>query len=96
MGVEKQTLKEGNGTKPKKGQKITVNCTGHLADGMRKFWSTQDPGQQPFTFVVGQGQVIRGWDEGFMQMSLGEKARLTMTGDYACQSIQYSHSRRID
>ena len=83
MGVKKEVLKEGNGVKPNKGQHITVQCTGYLEDGMRKFWSTKDPGQRPFAFDVGKGEVIRGWDEGFMSMSQGEQARLTMTGDYA-------------
>jgi len=50
---------------------------------MRKFWSTKDAGQNVFTFNVGVGKVIRGWDEGFMSMSEGEEARLEMTGDYA-------------
>jgi len=51
--------------------------------GMKKFWSTKDPGQKAFAFNVGVGQVIKGWDEGFMTMKLGEEARLEMTGDYA-------------
>ncbi|KAA6395419.1 MAG: putative FKBP-type peptidyl-prolyl cis-trans isomerase, partial [Streblomastix strix] len=49
----------------------------------KKFWSTKDPGQKVFTFKVGVGQVIRGWDEGFLSMQLGEEAVLTVTGDYA-------------
>jgi peptidylprolyl isomerase len=60
-----------------------------------KFWSTQDPGQKPFSFKIGfvfnvnviyffrLGQVIKGWDEGFATMKLGEEAVLTCTGDYA-------------
>ncbi|KAH7825951.1 putative FKBP-type peptidyl-prolyl cis-trans isomerase [Monocercomonoides exilis] len=82
MGWEKQILVEGTGSTPKKGQQINVHCTGYLADG-KKFWSTKDPGQNIFSFRVGLGQVIRGWDEGFMSMKCGEKAILTMTGDYA-------------
>lgn len=45
--------------------------------------STKDPGQQAFSFKVGLGQVIRGWDEGVLGMRLGEIARLTCTPDYA-------------
>lgn len=45
--------------------------------------STQDPGQEPFAFQVGLGQVIKGWDEGVLSMKLGEKARLTCSPDYA-------------
>lgn len=43
--------------------------------------STTDPGQKEFSFNVGINQVVRGWDEGFMQMREGEKARLEMTGE---------------
>jgi len=71
------------GAKPQRGQSITVHCTGFVVDNnMKKFWSTKDPGQQPFTFNVGLGQVIKGWDEGFLDMQLGEVARLRMTPDY--------------
>eukprot|EP01113_Clastostelium_recurvatum_P013424 TRINITY_DN1709_c0_g2_i1.p1 TRINITY_DN1709_c0_g2~~TRINITY_DN1709_c0_g2_i1.p1 ORF type:complete len:120 (-),score=24.12 TRINITY_DN1709_c0_g2_i1:96-428(-) len=83
MGVDKQITKPGHGPTPQRGQKITVHCTGYLQEGMKKFWSTQDKGQQAFSFNVGLGKVVRGWDEGFMSMQLGESARLTMTGDYA-------------
>lgn len=38
---------------------------------------------QPFVTTIGTGSVIRGWDEGVPQMSLGEKAKLTITSDYA-------------
>ena len=37
---------------------------------------------KPFQFVIGIGQVIKGWDEGVMTMSLGERAKLTLTPDY--------------
>ena len=46
-------------------------------------WRLQDPGQKAFSFNVGIGQVVRGWDDGFMDMKEGEEARLEMTGDYA-------------
>ena len=46
-----------------------------------KFDSSRDRGQ-PFSFTIGVGQVIKGWDEGVMQMSLGEKATLDITADY--------------
>ncbi|CAI5517384.1 unnamed protein product [Closterium sp. Naga37s-1] len=45
--------------------------------------STKDPGQQPFTFQVGLGNVIKGWDESVINMQLGEQARITCTPDYA-------------
>lgn len=61
---------------PTVGSRVTVHYTGYLEDG-RKFDSSVDRGQ-PFTFIIGVGQVIRGWDEGVMQMKVGEKRRLTI------------------
>ena len=57
MGFTKQILRAGNGVKPKRGQSVTVHCTGFgkNRDLNQKFWSTKDPGQQPFTFNVGMG-----------------------------------------
>jgi FKBP-type peptidyl-prolyl cis-trans isomerase len=40
------------------------------------FWSTKDAGQKPFTFQIGMGNVIKGWDEGVAGMDLGETARV--------------------
>lgn len=79
-GVTKQVLTEGNGPAVKKGDKITVHCTGSLADTNKKFWSTKDPGQSLFTFSAGIGQVIAGWDEGCMTMRKGETSLLTVAG----------------
>ncbi|CAO2815788.1 unnamed protein product [Amaranthus hypochondriacus] len=85
MGVEKEIIRPGNGPKPTPGQKVTVHCTGYgkNRDLSAKFWSTKDPGQQPFAFNVGKGNVIKGWDEGVLGMQVGEVARLTCTPDYA-------------
>lgn len=60
MGYTKSTSKAGNGALPKKGDNITVHCTGIVSESGKKFWSTKDPGQEPFSFRVGMGQVIRG------------------------------------
>nr|GMD02743.1 peptidyl-prolyl cis-trans isomerase FKBP12 [Ipomoea batatas] len=46
------------------------------------FSSTKDPGQQPFSFQIGHGKVIKGWDEGVMGMQIGEVARLRCSPDY--------------
>ena len=54
--------------------------SGYLTNG-QVFDSSHKRGR-PFQFVIGIGQVIRGWDEGVMQMSLGEKAKLSITSDY--------------
>lgn len=85
MGYTKTILKEGHGEKPVAGQNVTVHCTGFGFNGdtSKKFWSTKDPGQQPFTFKVGKGQVIRGWDEGVISMRIGEVSKIHCTPDYA-------------
>jgi hypothetical protein len=64
----------GTGASPKPGQAVTVHYTGTLEDGT-KFDSSVDR-QQPFTFTIGVGQVIKGWDEGVMTMKVGGKRRL--------------------
>jgi peptidylprolyl isomerase len=50
------------------------------------FWSTKDAGQKPFSFTIGQGSVIKAWDEGVLTMSLGERARISASADYAVRS----------
>lgn len=84
MGVTKQLIKAGDGkTFPKTGQKVSVHYTGTLTDPSgNKFDSSRDRGQK-FTFSIGRGQVIKGWDEGVAQMSIGERAYLFCTPDYA-------------
>jgi FKBP-type peptidyl-prolyl cis-trans isomerase len=82
MGVEIETLQDGDGqTFPTRGQTVTVHYTGTLTDGT-KFDSSRDR-NAPFQFVIGVGQVIRGWDEGVAQMSVGQRAKLTCSSDYA-------------
>lgn len=70
MGFQKNILREGTGAQVQKGQNVTVHCTGFGKnnDLSQKFWSTKDPGQKPFTFAIGRGQVIKGWDEGVLTM----------------------------
>lgn len=55
--------------------------SGTLAANGQKFDASRDRGR-PFQFTIGIGQVIRGWDEGVSQMSLGESATLRITSDY--------------
>jgi len=85
MGFTKTILRPGSGPLPRQGQSVTVHCTGYgkNSDLGVKFWSTKDPGQEPFTFQVGLGKVIRGWDEGVIGMNLGEVARIRCSPDYA-------------
>ena len=80
-GVERNVMTAGNGRKPNKGELITVHCTGYLTEGKKKFWSTLDD-NKPFEFRVGVGQVIKGWDQGMLQMEMGETAELVMTSDF--------------
>jgi FKBP-type peptidyl-prolyl cis-trans isomerase len=75
-GLQYEDLKVGTGASPKSGQTVVVHYTGWLTDGS-KFDSSVDRGQ-PFEFCIGQGQVIKGWDEGVMTMQIGGKRKLTI------------------
>lgn len=82
-GLQYEILQEGSGASPQKGQQVTVHYTGWLEENGKpgkKFDSSVDRGQ-PFTFTVGVGQVIKGWDEGVMDMKVGEKRRLIIPAD---------------
>ena len=50
-------VKEGTGAVVTKGSTVTVHATGVVKESGKKFWSTKDPGQQPFTYQAGVGQV---------------------------------------
>ncbi len=79
MKVEK--LNSGNGPSPKHGDTVTVHYTGWLTDGT-KFDSSVDR-NEPFSFVLGTGQVIKGWDQGVAGMRVGDKVRLTIPPELA-------------
>jgi FKBP-type peptidyl-prolyl cis-trans isomerase len=66
----------GSGAAPRVGQTVVVHYTGWLTNGT-KFDSSVDR-NQPFTFPLGQGQVIKGWDEGVATMKIGGKRKLTI------------------
>ncbi|XP_042740683.1 peptidyl-prolyl cis-trans isomerase FKBP1A isoform X1 [Lagopus leucura] len=68
-------------TFPKRGQTCVVHYTGMLEDG-KKFDSSRDR-NKPFKFVMGKQEVIRGWEEGVAQMSVGQRAKMTISPDYA-------------
>lgn len=75
-------LREGDqATYPKKGDKLTMHYKGTLASNGTQFDSSYDRGL-PFKFKIGKGEVIKGWDEGVMLMSLGEKSILHISSDY--------------
>jgi len=75
-GLKYTDLVVGSGAEPKPGQTAVVHYTGWLLDGT-KFDSSKDRGQ-PFSFPLGQGRVIRGWDEGVATMRVGGTRRLTI------------------
>lgn len=73
-GLRYAELAPGGGVEASPGQSVTVHYTGWLTDG-RKFDSSRDRGS-PFTFNLGAGQVIRGWDQGVAGMRVGGRRRL--------------------
>ena len=64
-----------------KGDTITVHATGVVKETDKKFWSTKDPGQQPFTYNAGVGSVITGWDQGLLGAAVGEVRKLDIPAE---------------
>jgi len=79
LKIEK--LASGNGRAPQQGETVTVHYTGWFTDG-GKFDSSVDR-NEPFSFVLGEGQVIAGWDLGVAQMKTGDKVKLTIPPELA-------------
>jgi len=75
-GLKYTDTKEGTGDKAQAGDTVEVHYTGKLKDG-KKFDSSVDRGK-PFTFKLGVGQVIKGWDEGVAGMRVGGKRTLVI------------------
>ncbi len=78
----------GTGTEAKKGDTVTVNYTGTFTDG-KKFDSSLDAGRTPFSFTLGAGQVIAGWDEGVAGMKVGGKRKLVIPSSLGYGSSDY-------
>lgn len=75
-GLNFKVTKPGTGAKPKKGQTIRAHYEGRLTDG--KVFDSSFARNEPLEFSVGVGQVIAGWDEGLMDMTVGEKRTLVI------------------
>ena len=73
-GLKYTDITVGNGPSPRPGQTAVVHYTGTLTNG-QKFDSSRDKGQ-PYSFVLGAGQVIKGWDEGIATMKVGGRRKL--------------------
>ena len=80
--VTSEELKAGTGAEATNGKTVSVHYTGTLASDGKKFDSSLDRGQ-PFKFVLGAGQVIRGWDMGLLGMKVGGKRKLTIPASLA-------------
>ncbi len=86
-GLRYTIQQEGNGPKPENGQVVRVNYTGWVLNGDHFDTSVESVAREqglynegrnyePFTFALGQGRVIKGWDEGIALLNVGSKARL--------------------
>ena len=78
-GLEYQEIQVGGGSEAKAGMTVDVHYTGWLLDGTR-FDSSVDRGK-PFSFHLGAGEVIRGWDEGVAGMKVGGKRKLRIPAE---------------
>ncbi len=81
QGLKIEVLREGAGEGAKNGDIVSVHYVGTLENGT-KFDSSIDRGT-PFSFTLGVGQVIQGWDQGVLGMKIGEKRKLTIPSDLA-------------
>ncbi len=78
-GLKYVEITEGAGDTPKTGQTVSVHYTGTLESG-KKFDSSRDR-NQAFEFQIGEGQVIKGWDEGLSTMKVGGRRKLIIPAD---------------
>ena len=78
-GLQYVDIEEGSGASPETGQTVVVHYTGSLEDGSVFDSSVQR--NRPFEFIIGIGQVIKGWDEGVASMKVGGKRQLIIPSD---------------
>ncbi len=83
----KEDLVVGKGATAQSGSAVTVDYTGTLVDGT-KFDSSKDR-SSPFSFIIGGGQVIRGWEQGVVGMKVGGRRKLTIP-----PQLGYGHEGR--
>lgn len=81
-GIQIEDVVVGEGTEAHKGNKVSVNYLGTLASNGKKFDSSYDR-NEPFTFKLGSGQVIEGWEKGIVGMREGGKRILTIPPEKA-------------
>jgi len=80
IGIKKRVPKEDCTMQASKGDELSMHYTGTLWEDGSKFDSSLDR-STPFTFTLGTGQVIKGWDQGLIGMCKGEKRRLVIPSD---------------
>ena len=80
-GLDYVEVEAGSGAQAEKGKLVSVHYTGRFLDG-KVFDSSHGRGE-PITFPLGQGSVIKGWDEGIALMKVGGKAQLIILPDLA-------------
>lgn len=78
-GLSYEDTLEGSGASPRAGQIAVVHYTGRLTDG--SVFDSSVTRNEPFSFALGRGQVIKGWDEGVATMKVGGKRTLTIPPD---------------
>jgi len=78
-GLKYIVIEKGSGAKAEDGKQVSVNYAGYLLDG-KEFDNSYKRGK-PIKFILGQGQVIKGWDEGIALMNVGDKLRLIIPPD---------------
>ncbi|MFA5830384.1 MAG: FKBP-type peptidyl-prolyl cis-trans isomerase [Candidatus Paceibacterota bacterium] len=76
-GLKIEDIIVGTGASAVAGKKVFVHYIGTLTDGT-KFDASRDRGDVPFSFTLGEGEVIKGWDEGVSGMKVGGKRNLTI------------------
>lgn len=80
-GLKYKILEQGKGAKPSKGDNVSVHYKGSLMDGT--VFDSSYQRNQPIEFLLGEGQVIPGWDEGIQLLRVGDKARLIIPSELA-------------